>query len=54
MSTIMYINSIIIWLQGFIQIFTTGGKIWKTAGNIDSQTIYIHMYISENSWYVIM
>ena len=26
----------------------TGGKIWNTAGGIDSQTVYVHMYTLDN------
>ena len=29
--------------------FTTGGKIWKTAGHIDFKTVYMHMDTPENS-----
>ena len=29
--------------------FTTGGKIWKRAGHIDPQTVYVDMYTIKNS-----
>ena len=29
-------------------MFTSGGKIQKTDGHIDPQTVHVHMYILKN------
>ena len=34
---------------GVYLTFTTSGKIWKTAGHIDFQSVYVHMDTLENS-----
>ena len=34
---------------GVYLIFTTGEKIWTTAGHIDPQTVYEYVFTPENS-----